>query len=143
MEKALENTKIAEKFQLSLKTFFKDDFKYSNDSYLIPFSHVKYTKRQIFDYIRSSCSGDDVCSKLQICYGHQFLQYIEFVYQFNYYNITKEKLYFDYFLFNNFKLTSDSQMTLIPIKVKSWNMIPVQKHLLHKLTYSARLSFLK
>ena len=117
MEKALENTKIAEKYQLSLKTFFKDDFKYSNDSYLIPFSHVKYTKRQIFDYIRSSCSGD--------------------------YNITKEKRYVDYFVFNNFKLTSDSQMTLIPIKVKSWNMIPVQKHLLHKLTYSARLSFLK
>ena len=142
MEKALENTKIAEKYQLSLKTFFKDDFKYSNDSYLIPFSLIKYTRRQIFDYIRSSCSGD-VCSKLQICYGHQFLQYTELIYQFNYYSITKEKLYFDYFLFNNFKLTSDSQMTLIPTKIKSWRMIPVQKHLLHKLTYSARLTFLK
>ena len=40
MEKALKNTKIAEKYQLSLKTFFKNEFKYSN-GYLIPFSHIK------------------------------------------------------------------------------------------------------
>ena len=141
MEKALQNSKITKKYHLSLKTFFKDEFKYSDDSYLIPFSHIQYTKRQIFDYIRSSCGNDDICSKLQMCYGHQFLQFIELIYQFNYYSITKEKIYFEYFLFNNFKY--DSQMTLIPSKIKSWHTIPVQKHLLHDLTYSQRLTFLK
>ena len=143
MEKALQNTKIAVKYNLSLKTFFKDEFKYSNNSYLIPFSHIKYTRRQIFDYICSSCSNDNVCSKLQVCHGHQFLQFIELIYQFNYYSITKEKLYFEYFLFNDFKLTSDNQMTLIPTKIKSWRTIPVKKHLLHDLTYRQRLTFLK
>ena len=139
MEKALNDTKIAD--DLSLKTFFKDEFKYGDNSYLIPFSHIKYTKKQIFDYIRSSCSNGDICSKLQMCYGHQFLQFIELIYQFNYYSITKEKIYFEYFIFNNFKY--DSQMTLIPRKIKSWRTIPVQRYLLHKLTYSARMSFLK
>ena len=139
MEKALNDTKIAD--DLSLKTFFKDEFKYGDNSYLIPFSHIKYTKKQIFDYIRSSCSNGDICSKIQMCYGHQFLQFIELIYQFNYYSITKEKIYFEYFIFNNFKY--DSQMTLIPSKIKSWRTIPVQRYLLHKLTYSARMSFLK
>ena len=36
MEKALENTIIAKKYSLTLKSFFKDDFKYWNDCYLIP-----------------------------------------------------------------------------------------------------------
>ena len=143
MEKALENTKIAAKYHLSLKSFFKNEFKYYNDSYLIPFSHIQYTKRQIFDYIRDSCGNDDVCSKLKMCDGHQFLQFIELIYQYNRYCITKKKVYFEYFLFNNFKLTSNSQMTLKPTKIKSWRMIPLQKHLLHDLTYSQRLSFFK
>ena len=34
-------------------------------------------------------------------------------------------------------------MTLKPTKIKGWRMIPVHKHLLHDLTYSQRLSFLK
>ena len=74
MEKALKNTTIAEKYGLSLKSFFKDYFKYWNDCYLIPFDHIQYFKRQIFDYIKSSCNDDINCSKLQSCYGHQFLQ---------------------------------------------------------------------
>ena len=53
MEKALENTIIANniEYRLTLKSFFKDQFKYWNDCYLIPFSHILYTKRQIFSYI--------------------------------------------------------------------------------------------
>ena len=140
MEKALENTKIAAKYHLSLKSFFKNEFKYYNDSYLIPFSHIQYTKRQIFDYIRDSCGNDDVCSKLKMCDGHQFLQFIELIYQYNRYCITKKKVYFEYFLFNNFRLTCNSQITLKPTKIKGWRMIPVQKQ---DLTYSQRLSFLK
>ena len=143
MEKAFENSKIAAKYHLSLKSFFKNESKYYNDSYLIPFSHIQYTRKQIFDYIRDSCGKDHVCSKLQMCDGHQFMQFIELIYQYNRYCVTKKKVYFEYFLFNNFKLTCNSQMTLKPTKIKGWHMIPVHKHLLNNLTFSQRLSFLK
>ena len=143
MEKAFENTKIAAKYHLSLKSFFKNEFKYYNDSYLIPFSHIQYTKRQIFDYIHDSCGKDNVCSKLQMCNGHQFMQFIELIYQYNRYCVTRKKAYFEYFLFNNFKLTSNSQMTLNPTKIKGWRMFPVDMQLIHDRSYSQRLSFLK
>ena len=143
MEKALENTIIANniEYRLTLKSFFKDQFKYWNDCYLIPFSHILYTKRQIFSYIESSCGV--VCSKLQICDGHQFMNFIELIYQFQRYSVIKKKVYFKYFLFSNFKLTSNITMTLKPTKIKGWRMTPVHKQLIHDLTYSERLSFLK
>ena len=143
MEKALKNTIIAKKYDLSLKSFFKDDFKYWNDCYLIPFAHIQYCKRQIFDYIKSSCSNDIVCSKLQSCDGHQFLQFIELINQFQRYSVIKKKVYFKYFLFSNFKLTSNAAMTLKPTKIKSWRVVGVHKQQLNHLTYSERLSFLK
>ena len=145
MEQAFKNTIIADstEYQLTLKSFFKDEFKYANDCYLIPFSHILYTKRQIFSYIYDSCGGV-VCSKLQICRGHQFLAFVELIYQFNRYSIIKKKIYFKYFLFKNFKLTSYMKNTLIPTKIKSWSMLPVHKHVIDQnLTYSERLSFLK
>ena len=143
MEKALENTIIANniEYRLTLKSFFKDQFKYWNECYLIPFSHILYTKRQIFSYIESSCGV--VCSKLQICDGHQFMNFIELIYQFQRYSVIKEKVYFKYFLFSNFKLTSNITMTLKPTKIKGWRMIPVHMEVIHDLTYSERLSFLK
>ena len=143
MEKALENTIIAKKYSLTLKSFFKDEFKYWNDCYLIPFTHIQYTKRQIFEYIKSSCSDSIVCSKLQSCDGHQFLQFIQLIYQFQRYSVIKKKVYFKYFLFTNFKLTSISVMTLKPTKIKSWRVVAVDKQQLNYLTYSERLSFLK
>ena len=142
MEKAFENTKIAAKYHLSLKSFFKNEFKYRDDSYLIPFSHIQYTRRQIFGYICDSC-GDEVCSKLPICDGHQCMQFIKLIYEFNRYCITKGKVYFEYFVFTNFKLSCNSQMTLKPTKIKGWRMIPVHRHILNDLTYSQRLTFLK
>ena len=143
MEKALENTIIANniEYRLTLKSFFKDQFKYWDDCYLIPFSHILYTKRQIFTYIENSCGV--VCSKLQTCDGHQFMQFIELIYQYQRYCIIKKKVYFKYFFFTNFKLTSDTQMTLKPTKIKGWRMFSVDEQLLHDLTYSERLSFLK
>ena len=143
MEKALENTIIANniEYRLTLKSFFKDQFKYWNECYLIPFSHILYTKRQIFSYIESSCGV--VCSKLQIWDGHQFMNFIELIYQFQRYSVIKEKVYFKYFLFSNFKLTSNITMTLKPTKIKGWRMIPVHMEVIHDLTYSERLSFLK
>lgn len=143
MEQALQNTIIAKKYNLTLKSFFKDEFRYWNDCYLIPFTHFEYTKRQIFDFIKSSCNNDIVCSKLQSCDGHQFLQFIELIQQFQCYSVIKKKVYFKYFLFSNFKLTSNAAMTLKPTKIKSWRVIAVDKQQLNHLTYSERLSFLK
>ena len=144
MEQALKNTIIATstEYQLTLKSFFKDEFRYANDCYLIPFSHIKYTKRQIFSYIYDSCGV--VCSKINICHGHQFLFFVKLIYRFNRYSIMKKKVFFEYFLFRDFKLTSDQKITLKPIKIKGWKMQPVYRHVIDKnLTYSQRLSYLK
>ena len=143
MEKALKNTIIAKDYNLSLKSFFKDEFKYWNDSYQIPYSHFQYCKKQIFEYIKSSCSNDIVCSKLQSCDGHQFLQVIELIHQFQRYSVITKKVYFKYFLFTNFKLTSNATMTLRPTKIKSWRVVAVNEQQLDHLTYSERLSFLR
>ena len=143
MERALKNTIIAQDYGLSLKSFFKDNFKYWNDSYLIPYSHFQYCKRQIFEYIKSSCNNDDVCSKLQSCDGHQFLQFIELILQYQRFAVIQKKVYYKYFLFTNFKLTSNARMTLRPTKIKSWRVIAVEKQQLNDLTYSERLSYLK
>ena len=143
LERALKNTIIVNNIQyrLTLKSFFKDQFQYVNNCYLIPFSHIQYTKRQIFTYIYENCGI--TCSKLKKCHGHQFLEFIELIYQFNRYCIIKRKVIYKSFIFSNFKLTCDIKMTLKPTKIKSWHVIPVSKELLHDLTYSQRLSFLK
>ena len=143
LERALKNTIIVNNIQyrLTLKSFFKDQFQYVNNCYLIPFSHIQYTKRQIFTYIYENCGI--TCSKVQKCHGHQFLEFIELIYQFNRYCIIKRKVIYKSFIFSNFQLTCDIKMTLKPTKIKSWHVIPVSKELLHDLTYSQRLSFLK
>ena len=143
MENALKNTLIAKKYGLSLKSFFKDYFKYGgNDIYLIPFDHILHFKKYISEYIKSSCNNDVICSKLQSCHGHQFLQFIELMYQFQRYSVLKKKVYFRYFMFSNFKLTS-ATMTLKPVTIKSWQVVGVFIQELDRLTYSQRLSFLK
>ena len=143
MERALKNTIIAEDYGLSLKIFFMDKFKYWNDSYLIPFSHFQYFKRHIFEFVKGSCGNDDVCSKLQSCDGHQFLQFIELILQYQRFAVIEKKVYYQYFLFTNFKLTSNETITLRPTKIKSWRVIAVDKQQLNNLTYSERLSYLK
>ena len=132
MENALKNTIIAKNtdYQLTLKSFFKDKFRYWNDCYLIPFFYILYTKRQIFNYIRGSCGV--VCSKLHKCHGHQFLDFVELICRFNHYSINKKKVYFEYFLFNNFKLTSKST------KIKSWRMLPVHMHVIDKKLFKKK-----
>ena len=143
MEHALKNTVIAvcTDYQLTLKCFFKDEFQYLNDCYLVPFSHILYIKRQIFSYVYESCG--DVCSKVQICHGHQFIAFIKFLYLFNRWAILKKNVYFEYFLFNKFELTTNAICTLKPTKIKRWHTVPSQKHVLdRKLTVSQKLSYL-
>ena len=136
MEKALKNTIIAEEYGLSLKSFFKDYFKYWDDCYLIPFYQIQLLKRQISDFIKSSCNDNIYCSKQQSCYGHQFLQFIELINQFQRFCVIKKKVYFNYFLFSNFKLMSNAT------KIKSWRITGVYEQQLDHLTYSERLFFL-
>ena len=138
MEQALKNTVIAKssEYELTLKSFFKDEFRYWDDAYLIPFSHIKYTKRQIFSYINDSCGF--TCSKVNMCYGHQFLYFIIVIYRYARHAIMKKRVFFENFLFYDFKIT------LIPIKIKGWRMVSVDRHIIDKnLTYSQRLSYLK
>ena len=117
MEIAFKNTIIAKQYGLTLKSFFKDYFKYWDDCYLIPFIDIQLFKKQYYDFIKSSCNDEIACSKQQSCYGHQFLQFVELVIQFQRYSVFKKKVYFQYFLFSNFKLTSDITK---PLKIKSW-----------------------
>ena len=138
MEKALQNTIIAETYSLTLKSFFKDEFKYGNGCYKIPFFHVLYTKRQIFGYIQDSSSF--VCKKQQKCDGHQFLDFIELIYHYQRYCVKYKKVYFRYFYFYNFKLTSDIKITLKPTKIKWWRMVPADMETIFHLTYSQSLS---
>ena len=144
MEKALENTVIADKFmeyRLTLKSFFKNEFQYGQTCYKIPFLHILYTKKQIFSYIRDSCSF--VCKKQKKCDGHQFLDFVELIYLFQRYSVKNKKVYFKYFLFHSFTLTSDIEMTLKPTKIKGWRMLPIEMEVISHLTYSQTLSIFK
>ena len=143
MERALKQTIIAKDYGLSLKCFFKDKFKYWDDSYAIPFSEFRWFKKYIFEYVKSSCNGDTVCGKLNSCYGHQFIQFIEAIHQFQRVAVIENKVFFKYFFFSNFELTSDVKITLIPTKIKKWRVVAIEKQDLHGLTYSERLTYLK
>ena len=143
MESALKNTIIAKDYGLSLKSFFKDNFKYWDDSYLIPFSHFRQSKTLLSEYIISSCGGDTVCGKLQSCYGHQFLQFIEAILKFEHVAVIQKKVDYKYFFITNFELTSNAKITLIPTKIKKWRVVAIEKQKLDDLTYSERLSFLR
>ena len=98
MEKALKNTIIAEKYGLSLKSFFKDNYKYWDESYQIPFSYFRQSQKYLSDFIKSSCNNENVCSKLRMCHGHQFLQFLEAIYQFQRVAVIKKKFILSIFL---------------------------------------------
>ena len=49
---------IDKQYGLTLKSFFKDYFKYWDDCYLIPFYDIQLFKKQCFDFIKSSCNDD-------------------------------------------------------------------------------------
>ena len=138
MEIAFKNTIIAKEYGLSLKSFFKDNFKYWDDCYLIPFIDIQSFKKQCYHFIISCCNNKSTCSKKQSCYGHQFLQFVETIIQFQRYSVLKKKVYFQYFFFSNFKLTSDIKS----LRIKSWRILGVSIQLIDHLTYSQRLSLL-
>ena len=140
MEIAFKNTIIAQDYGLTLKSFFKDNFKYWNDCYLIPFIEIQLYKKQCYDFIISCCNNKSTCSKKQSCYGHQFLHFVETIIQFQRNAVLKKKVYFQYFFFTNFKLSSDIKS--LKIKIKSWRILGVSIQAIDHLTYSQRLSLL-
>ena len=137
IEQSLKNTIINKDFGLSLKCFFKDCYKHSDDCYLIPINHIHHFKQNFSEFIKSSCNHDIDC--LQSSYGNQFLQFIELIIKFEHYSVMTNKVFFGYFLFDDFKFTSDTKIT----KIKRWKVTGVFEEKLHHLGYKRRLSFLR
>ena len=144
MEQALVNTVIAFKlmsYSYSLKYFFKDEFK-KDGGYVIPFSHILHIKRKVFPLIRDSC--DYVCPYKKQCEGHQFLDFIEKLWEFQVYAVSEKKCFFRDFYFYNFRLKSDEgySMSNDIDKIRGWNFYAINAKNLSHLSYSQRLSYL-
>ena len=143
MEKAPGNTVIANKFMeysVSLKSFFKEEFKCGKSTYKIPFSHILYTKRKIFPLTRDSC--DYVCPKLKQRDAHKFLDHIQMLWEAICWAVENKKVYYKFYYFHSFTLTSDVQCTLKPVKVKGWYALPIEPQDSSHLSYSRRMSYL-
>ena len=140
IEQALKNTIIAFKFMsysYSLLDFFKDEFKKDN-GFLIPFSHILDFKRNVFPLIRESCSY--VCLYIKPCDGHNFLDVLEKIYQFEQNAVLERKCYFRDFYFFDFRFKRDEVHEME--KVCGFDFFPeVSKDLSH-LTYLQRCQYL-
>ena len=139
MEKAFLNTVIAFKlmsYSYSLAGFFKDEFKKNDGEYIIPFSFILHFKRHVFHLIRDSC--DYVCPYINECDGHQFLNFIEKLYQFQQHAVLEKKCFFKEFRFYNFRLKKDKDLQ----KIAGWDFnLYTTKDLSH-LSYSKRAQYL-
>ena len=141
MEQALVNTVIAFKlmsYSYSLKSFFKDEFKRNENEYIIPFSHILYFKRHIFQLIRDSC--DYVCPYDQPCDGHQFLDFIEQLNVFQHHAVLEKKCFFQDFRFYNFRFKKDKFQDLE--KIAGWDFCSNTTKDLSRYSYSKRAQYL-
>ena len=140
IEQAFLNTVLAFKlmsYSYSLKSFFKNEFK-RDDGFIIPFSHILYVKRHIFQMIRDSC--EYVCPYTEECDGHKFLNFVEKLYEYQHYAVLEKKCFYRDFYFYNFKLKRDEVNDCE--KVAGWDFNAfVTKDLSH-LTYSQRCQYL-
>ena len=140
IEQAFKNTIIAFKlmsYSYSLLSFFKEEFKKDN-GYVIPFSHILHFKRHVFPLIRDSC--DFVCPYSKPCDGHNFLDFIEKLYQFEQYAVLERKCYFQDFYFYDFRFKRDEIHEME--KVCGWDFkVETSKNLSH-LSYSQRCHYL-
>ena len=139
VEKAMLNTVIAFKFMAysySLKSFFKDEFKYEN-GYKIPFSHILYFKRNVFQVIRDGCGY--VCQYSNECSGHRLINFVEKLYDFQEHAVLNEKYFFGYFYFYNFKIRNNENNVY---KVVEWEFYSTPTKDLTKYTFSKRCQYL-
>ena len=141
IEQALLNTVLAWKlmcYSYSLKSFFKDEFKH-NGGYKIPFSHILYFKRHVFQFIRDSC--DFVCpNNDNQCSGHRMINFVEKLYEFQEHAVLNEKYFFGYFYFYNFKVKKDEENNVF--KVCEWEFTALSTKDLAKYTFSQRCQYL-
>ena len=141
MEQAFKNTVIAFKlmsYSYSLACFFKDQFKKNEDEFVIPFSHILHMKRNVFQMIRDSC--DYVCPYRNECDGHQFLNFIEELYQFQQYAVLEKKCFFKDFRFYNFRFKRDKVQDLQ--KIAGWDFNINNTKDLSQYIYSQRAQYL-
>ena len=141
MEQAFINTVIAFKlmsYSYSLASFFKDEFKKNKNEYVIPFSHIMYIKRHVFPLIRNSC--EYVCPFVDECDGHQFLNFIERLYQFQCHAVLEKKCFYKDFRFYNFRLKKDKFQDLE--KIAGWDFNINNTKDLSRYTYSQRAQYL-
>ena len=141
MEQAFINTVVAFKlmsYSYSLACFFKNEFKKNENEYVIPFSHILYIKRHIFPLIRNSC--EYVCPFVDECDGHQFLNFIERLYQFQCHAVLEKKCFYKDFRFYNFRLKKDKLQDLE--KIAGWDFNINNTKDLSRYTYSQRAQYL-
>ena len=131
----MEKTIIAFKdfeYVISMKSFFKDEFKSGSHNYLISLDHIKWFKRNIFPKIRDACSY--VCPHSVPCKGHKLLNYIEMLWEASVYAVEEKKVYYRYFYFQNLIFKNG--------ELHSWNATPVEPKCLKHLSYSRRMAYL-
>ena len=131
----MEKTIIAFKdfeYVISMKSFFKDEFKSGSHNYLISLDHIKWFKRNIFPKIRDACSY--VCPHSVPCKGHKLLNYIEMLWEASVYAVEEKKVYYRYFYFQNLIFKNG--------ELHSWNATPVEPKCLKHLSYSGRMAYL-
>ena len=141
MEQAFINTVVAFKlmsYSYSLACFFKNEFKKNENEYVIPFSHIMYIKRHVFPLIRNSC--EYVCPFADECDGHQFLNFIERLYQFQCHAVLEKKCFYKDFRFYNFRLKKDKFQDLE--KIAGWDFNINNTKDLSRYTYSQRAQYL-
>ena len=119
-------------YVISMKSFFKDEFKSGSHNYLISLDHIKWFKRNIFPKIRDACSY--VCPHSVPCKGHKLLNYIEMLWEASVYAVEEKKVYYRYFYFQNLIFKNG--------ELHSWNATPVEPKCLKHLSYSRRMAYL-
>ena len=141
MEQAFINTVLAFKlmsYSYSLAGFFKDEFKKNENEFVIPFSYILYIKRHVFPLIRDSCQY--VCPYDDECDGHQFLNFIERLYQFQCHAVLEKKCFYKDFRFYNFRFKRDKVQDLQ--KIAGWDFNINNTKDLSRYTYSQRAQYL-
>ena len=131
----MEKTIIAFKdfeYVISMKSFFKDEFKSGSHNYLNLLDHIKLFKRNIFRKIRDACGY--VCPHSEPCKGHKLLNYIEMLWNASVYAVEEKKVYYRYFYFENLIFKNG--------ELHSWNATPVEPKCLKHLSYSRRMAYL-
>ena len=93
-------------------------------------------EQHVFPLIRDTCSY--VCPSTDECDGHQFLNFIETLYQFQQHAVLEQKCFFKDFRFYNFRFKKDNAID----KIAGWDFDFYSTKDLSRYTYSQRAQYL-